>query len=174
MSLAAPVLGLALLLCAGLLWLRSARLQARSGLPALRPVYQDLSDGRPPERPLVSHRYGLVGRPDLLIRREGSLIPVEAKPRRRAAQPYRGDLLQLAAYCLLVEETQGHPPPYGLLRYAETTWRVPWDEASYEALIEALEAIDAAWESGGADRDHERPGRCRACSFREPCQQGLA
>ena len=75
----------------------------------------DVGAGRELARPLYARRYGLTGKPDYLIERGGAQIPVEVKPGRRAQQPYDSDLMQLAAYCALVEETSGRAPPYGLL-----------------------------------------------------------
>ncbi len=72
--------------------------------------------GRTLEKPLFARQIGLTGKPDYLLDIRGSTIPFEVKPGRRAAQPYESDPMQLAAYCLLVEETSGDAPPYGLLR----------------------------------------------------------
>lgn len=57
----------------------------------------------------MSHRYGLKGKPDALVRTEsGDLIPVERKKTRAPQRgPYDGDLIQAAAYCILVEEEFG-------------------------------------------------------------------
>ncbi len=155
-------------------WLRAAAMQRRAGLPAARILYEDAIQGRPPERALVSHRHQLVGRPDFLIEdRDGRIIPVEAKPLRRARRPYAGDLLPLAAYCVLVEETEGVRPPYGILRYAEQSWEVPFDDSLEERLLATLDAMDEAEEQGDASRSHEQEGRCAACGMREHCDQRL-
>ena len=55
-----------LLLGFGLLIL-SQRLRAQAGLPAGRIVYSDTGTRRDLERPLISRRYGLVGKPDYLL-----------------------------------------------------------------------------------------------------------
>jgi len=62
---------------------------------------------------LCSKRYGLVGRPDQLIRVGRMLIPVEQKPTARRMQQLH--VLQLAAQCLLVQEVYGVRPSHGLL-----------------------------------------------------------
>jgi CRISPR/Cas system-associated exonuclease Cas4 (RecB family) len=57
---------------------------------------------------LISHRYGLKGKPDALVRTpEGALFPVERKKARAPSRPYEADRIQAAAYCLLVEENYG-------------------------------------------------------------------
>jgi hypothetical protein len=56
----------------------------------------------------VSHLHGLTGKPDYILREGEELIPVEHKSRlMSAAGAYEGEILQLAAYCLLVEERFG-------------------------------------------------------------------
>jgi len=60
---------------------------------------------------LHSTRYGLVGRPDQLVRVGRMLIPVEQKPSARRI--HQSHVLQLAAQCLLVHEVYGIRPPYG-------------------------------------------------------------
>src|ERR1700737_3222639 len=62
---------------------------------------------------LRSKRYGLVGRPDQLIRMGRMLIPVEQKP--TALRMQQSHMLQVAAQCLLVYEVYGVRPSHGLL-----------------------------------------------------------
>ena len=62
---------------------------------------------------LRSKRYGLVGRPDQVIRAGRLLIPVEQKPTARRVQ--ESHALQVAAQCLLVREVYGVRPSHGLL-----------------------------------------------------------
>ena len=104
------VLALALLLAllgGTLLWL-GGRQRQRSGLPTGSVVYSDTAEWQEPEEPLRSRRYGLVGRPDYLVQmRDGGrrfVVPVEVKSRARPARPYDSHVLQLGAYCLLVED----------------------------------------------------------------------
>ena len=105
------IIGLVLLALAW--WLRRG-----TGVPWAPLHYDDASGWQRLPRPLVSQRYGLVGKPDYVIQTRHGLIPIEAKPTRTASAPYASDVAQLLAYCLLIEETIGQPPPYGLLRYA--------------------------------------------------------
>src|SRR5207244_12368460 len=57
---------------------------------------------------------------DLVATRQG-LVPVELKPTRTDSEPQESHLLQVLAYCLLLEDAEGKPPPYGLLRYQSET-----------------------------------------------------
>ena len=120
-----------------LLWL-GRRQRQRSGLPAGTVLYRDTGEWQETERPLRSRRYGLVGRPDYLVqtrdRGRSFVVPVEVKSRRRPAQPYASHILQLAAYCLLVEDNFDAAPPYGLLRYADATLQIRVLEAAAEIV----------------------------------------
>lgn len=162
-------------LAAGLwLWWLAGRRQAATGLPAARILAQDTERGEPPSAPLTSHRHRLTGRPDYLLRRQGAVIPVEVKPRRLADAPYAGDLLQLAAYCLLLEESTGQAPPYGILRYAHRGWRLPYDAAARAAVLAALAELRRDLTAAEVPRSHEQAARCAGCGLRHACDQGLA
>ncbi|NLE77390.1 MAG: Dna2/Cas4 domain-containing protein [Chloroflexi bacterium] len=166
-------LGLALLLAgAGLLWWARRRWGA-SGLPPAQVVAADRRGWRRPAQPYYSARWGLTGRPDYVLRQGARLIPVELKSGGTPAQPYAGHLLQLAAYCLLLEEAEGQPPPYGLLCYPQATFRVPFDRRMRAQLLAALEALQGAAPPGGLPRGHRDAQRCAACSYGGACDQRL-
>jgi hypothetical protein len=61
---------------------------------------------------LRSRRYGLVGRPDQLIRVGNALIPVEQKPKARRL--HQSQVLQVGAQCLLFRRSTGFAHPVGL------------------------------------------------------------
>ncbi len=54
-----------------------------------------------------SEAHGLSGRPDYVIKLADNLIPVEEKKGRTPQGPLYSHILQVAAYCLLIEETFG-------------------------------------------------------------------
>lgn len=168
------LLGLAAtLLLAVWAWRRARRLAAQTGLPPRQPLYTDM-DPDEPGALLRSRRYGLSGRPDYIVREGGLPIPVEVKPGRNAPRPYRNDVLQLAAYCLLVSEREGRRVPYGRLRYGDRTFRIAYTPALEQELLETLAAMRAAMGQRAApDRSHDVPARCRHCGLREQCGQGL-
>ncbi|HMA35875.1 MAG TPA: PD-(D/E)XK nuclease family protein [Chloroflexia bacterium] len=170
--LAGGLLAVCLLVSIGAL-LAARRLQTRSGLPRARVVYTDTGARQRASESLFSRRYGLVGKPDYLLEAAGGLIPVEVKPTRRAPAPHAGDVLQLLAYCLLVEETTGRPP-YGLIRYADTTFQIDYSDAARAHLLAAVDAIRRARLAGELDRSHDDAVRCAHCMFNEVCDQSLA
>jgi len=156
------------------LLLRSRALRRESGLPSGQVVYSDTGAWQRCERPLLSPRYRLSGRPDYLVQEEGSTIPVEVKAARQPAVPYHSHVMQLAAYCLLVEETHGQATPYGLLRYSDGTTRVDYTPQLRAELLAILEEMRRSRASGAASRTHDEPSRCRRCGYRHACDQSLA
>ena len=110
---------------------------------------------------LRSERYRLVGRPDALRRRsDGVLIPVELKHRPAPPRgPFPSHLTQLGAYCLLIEEATGQPPPFGVLRYTDGERAVPWDAGFRARVLSTLEDATGPYD-GRADPSPEKCGRC--------------
>jgi len=116
---------------------------------------------------LRSEQYRIVGRPDELRRlSDGRLVPVEFKSRTTPARgPTPSHVTQVRAYCLLVEETSGLPPPYGVLRYSDGEFRVRWDERAREELLsvraELIRPYDGRATPSGA--------RCARCPWNAVC-----
>lgn len=167
------LLGLVLALLAWLAWQHSRRQRERLGLPRGRIVSADTGGWQACPRPLYSARYRLAGKPDYLLQVGRALVPVEVKPGRRATQPYPSDVLQLGAYLLLVEEETGRRPPYGLLRYAEDTFEIPYTAALRRRTIETLQEMQRLRHARRVAPQHSDPRRCRYCGYREHCDEAL-
>jgi CRISPR-associated exonuclease Cas4 len=172
-------LGSALLCALAAIWLLrlAGRLRAESGVPAGAIRYSDTGTRRELSEPLRSTRLGLVGKPDYLIeRRERGrrvLIPVEVKSGRAPSQPHPGHLLQVGAYCLLVEETLGVRPPYALLRYADRVHPIANSDALRAEVLGAAAAMRNARHAATVPRSHNTAGRCAACGYRADCDEAL-
>lgn len=121
--------------------------------------------GRPAT--LRSERYRLRGRPDALRRLpDGRLVPVEVKSRTAPSPgPTPSHIVQVRAYCLLVEEELGVPPPYGVLRYSDGEFRVRWDSRARSELL-ALRAEMLRPYDGRATPSR---GRCVQCRWFSAC-----
>src|SRR5690606_12937834 len=122
-------------------------------------------------------RYGLIGKPDYLVQVKDqgkpTLAPVEVKSRTRPAETPAGHILQLATYCLLVEEVHQVRPPYGLLHYADATLQIPYTEELRQAVLDTAAAIRAARSASDVHRDHADPARCRGCGYRYACGEEI-
>jgi CRISPR-associated exonuclease Cas4 len=171
------VVGLALVLLAlGIAALSlSRRARGAAGLPAGQIIYADTTRWKRAERPLFSRQHQLVGKPDYVVRDGRALIPVEVKSSRSPAEgPRPGHVLQLAAYCLLVEETEGVQPAYGILSYADQAFRVDNTHELRRALLATLETMRRDLARDRSRRSHSDPARCRRCGVRAECDERLA
>lgn len=158
------------------LWLllRSRIALRETGMPPGRVVYVDTGDWKRCERPLFSSQHRLVGRPDYLVDTRQGLIPVEVKSGLAPSQPYQGHVLQLGAYCLLVEEQQGRKPPHGIVKYDDRAFEIDFSPALRAELFQTLELMRRDLRSTDVQRSHQEPARCRRCGYRSRCEQRLA
>ena len=117
---------------------------------------------------LRSERYRLAGRPDALRRlRDGRLVPMELKSRAApAGGPATSHVVQVAAYCLLIEETTGRAPPFGLLRYGDgVEFRIPWDPEARARLLRLRAELDRPYDG----RATPSRAKCARCGWRAVC-----
>lgn len=165
------VLSAALLAIALWLAVRARRGQQRSGLPQGRLVYADTGRWSTVARPYFSQRYRLTGKPDYLVASGEGLVPVEVKHTAAPAggQAYASHIMQLAAYCLLVEEAHGQAPPHGLIRYDNATVQIDYTQALRASLLELLGELRTSRAVDVVRRSHRDPARCRACGVRHAC-----
>lgn len=163
---------IAFLLAALLLLFLSRRQGSRAGLPPGRVVYSDTRFWSAVEKPLFDPRLGLAGKPDYLVKQDGNLIPVEVKTGHTPAQPYKGHIVQLAVYCLLVERSFGKRPPHGLIHYPQGDFVVDFTPALETEVLRLLQEIRRDLH-GEVDRSHEEAPRCRSCGYRQVCEQAL-
>lgn len=152
----------------------TARRRAELGLPAGPVVYQDAEEQ--PARTLYSARYHLVGRPDHVVQEAGYYIPIEVKTGRTPRRPYPGQVMQLIAYCALVEENYRVRPPYGLIYFeaTETWFEIEYSPEQEAALASTLAAMRRARAAPQVHRSHQSPPVCAACGYNAQCDERLA
>ena len=85
-----------------------------------------------------------------------------------------GEILQLAAYCLLVEGRFGKPVRRGQLLYQNRSMDVLFDEQLRARLLDAVAELKSAEVMSNVPRSHNSPARCRGCGFRQACRDSLA
>jgi CRISPR-associated exonuclease Cas4 len=159
----------------GLAWWRAIELRRKSGLPAGRVIYADTHshNWRPAPRPFFSARFGLVGKPDYLVETGQGLIPVEVKSGSAPDVPYLGHILQVAAYCLLVEDSTGKPSPHGWLQYANALFEIDFTRELQQELLNNLAEMRQLRNKKTVARSHNQPGRCSTCRFNEQCGEAI-
>jgi len=130
--------------------------------------------GMQQESPLLeSRRLGIRGRPDYIIRRDSSYIPVEKKTGRTPKGPLFSHIVQLIAYCMLVQESFG-PVPFGIIEYEEKKYSIDNSDELQDTVMELRDKLLRDREQDEAHRNHERKGKCIYCSRRDVCHERLA
>jgi len=122
---------------------------------------------------LKSEKYGIWGRPDLLIKMGEDYIPIEIKTGRVPRGPLFSHIMQLTAYMLLVEDNF-KAPPYGLLKYGNMIYKIDYDKGLKELLLKKVDEMRCALKTGEVHRNHNRMGKCLHCSRRDICPERLA
>jgi len=172
--IAAALLVAAVFLLAVLVWFRANRELARIGIPEGRIVSQDAGPRHHLHRSLMSLRHGLVGKPDYLIETRQGFVPVEIKSRNSPRTgPSDSDVAQLTAYCVLVEEVTGTAPPHGIVEYSDRHWRIEYTPQARRELLQVVNDIRESQDWGSIHRSHNEPARCRACGFRNVCEERI-
>lgn len=128
------------------LFMFTYRQRSKYGALATRTLYMDTA--RSPGSVLHSHTIPLLGKPDYLINQSGHIIPVEIKTGKTPRTPYHNHVLQLLAYCYLVEENYGQVPPYGIIKYPEQEYKVGYDEKTKQLVKTIVDEIMKNKQSG--------------------------
>jgi CRISPR-associated exonuclease Cas4 len=175
MSLGWLALGITLILLAAASWVWGRGQWAQTGLPDGAVIQSDTGVWLPQSEPLYDPELRLTGRPDYLVRQhDGSLVPVELKSAKAPREPHEGHMLQLAAYCLLVESATGARPEYGILQYQDKAFAVDYTPELEEDLLDLLAEMHEDLFADDLDRDHNDWQRCARCGVRPHCLQRLA
>jgi CRISPR-associated exonuclease Cas4 len=168
-------IGLALLLLVTAVYLWSRGLQQKTGLPDGGVIYTDTGTWYPNQNALYAQDVQLVGKPDYLIeQKDGMIVPVELKSGRAPEEPHDGHVLQLAAYCLLVEENYGIRPDFGIIQYKDRAFAVDYTEELEDDLLDLLEEMREGLLEEDLERDHNDWRKCAKCGVRGHCYQRLA
>jgi CRISPR-associated exonuclease Cas4 len=155
------------------LLLHASTSRQEAGLPVGRVTYVDTGAWKRCEQPLFSSRHRLTGRPDYLVSSREGVVPVEVKSGAAPPQPYTAHILQLAAYCLLVEEQEGRAPAYGVLKYDDRAFEVDYTAALRAQLLLTIDSIRRDLGARDVARSHDQMARCSGCGYQQQCDQRL-
>lgn len=179
---------IALLVVAIAARLMAKKITSQTGLPSGKLVYSDTGFavgklgpltrneyGEKLEKPLVSKRYGLTGRPDYLVETDDGIIPVEIKSAKMPAsgQPYDSHIFQLIAYCLLVEDLLDADVSYGIIRYRDAEVSIEYTSELRDELLDIIDEMREARSASDVHRNHDERGRCASCGMRDICDESL-
>lgn len=141
------------------------------GLPPGDLVYED-ADGQ--GEVLYSDQVPLVGKPDYIIQQpDGQLVPIELKLSvQNATSPHSNHALQIAAYCLILEDYSEVPPTHGVLRYANGDFTVAYTPALRKKVLRLLAEMQGYDEKQRPQIARQKVTKCRACTFQPICPVG--
>ena len=141
------------------------------GLPEGELVYED-ADGE--GESLSSSAYPLVGKPDYVVQLpDGRPVPIELKLGvQDATIPYSNHSLQVAAYCLILEDYFVQAPTHGILRYADREFTIEYTPALRKRVIKLLGEMEHCSEKQPPPLARQRPAKCRMCVFQPICPVG--
>jgi CRISPR-associated exonuclease Cas4 len=119
---------------------------------------------------LTSHRLGLTGRPDRLVKGGGTIIPEEWKSARQVWPNHKA---QMGVYFLLVEEELRIRPSHGFIVSGDgTRHRIDNTEELRAWVLDLARQIRAARAAVNQPIPvSPRPGQCRFCGMRTHCGQ---
>jgi CRISPR-associated exonuclease Cas4 len=145
--------------------------QRALGLPEGELVYED-ADGQ--GETLSSSAYPLIGKPDYVVKLpDGRPVPVELKLNvHNATVPYSNHMVQVGAYCLILEDYFEQPPTHGILRYADCEFTVEYTPALRKKVIKLLTEMERCSEQQPPPLAKQRAAKCRACTFQPICSIG--
>ena len=133
-------------------------------------TYSDLNI---PAKPLYSYYYKIAGKPDYIVKKNNQFIPVEVKTGDNNI-PQKNHVLQLAAYCQLVEENYKSFVPFGVLVYNKSKQhKIPFDPTLRFELEQSIKDMKYILQTKSLTRNHNDPNRCRNCSMRSYCEMKI-
>lgn len=146
--------------------------QRALSLPEGELVYEDV-DGE--GELLSSDAYSLVGKPAYVVcLPDGRPVPIMLELKEHAATaPQSNHQMQLAAYCLILEEYFPQAlPTHGILRYAEREFTIEYTPALRKKVLRLLTQMSQCSEQEPPALTHQRMTKCRACTFQSICPVG--
>ncbi len=174
-----PIAGLALLVYAVLIRIRSTMAvwyvnmrRDKKGIPTFGEIiYTDLDR---PAKVLFSREQMLSGKPDYIVEYdENTMIPVEVKS-STASTPYNSHIMQLAAYCILIEEKYEKQVPYGVIVYGDgEQHRIDYTPELKDELLDTIAGMRYDLKLGEVHRNHDSANRCAKCSLAHVCDEAI-
>jgi len=83
----------------------------------------------------------LIGKPDYLVKVGNDIIPVDIKTGKTPQSPYTSHVMQLMAYCYLIEDVLGTRPKGGYLRYPKKEYKIEYTDEAKESVTRLVSEI---------------------------------
>lgn len=109
-------------------------------------VYSDA--GKMTGEVLFSDEFLLKGKPDYIIQSGDEFIPVEVKTGKTPQSSYKNHIMQLVAYCVLVEANYPSRPSHGIIKYPDNEFVIDFTDEKKNELRKIMEDMRVLQESG--------------------------
>lgn len=124
-------------------------------------------------KPLFSKKYMIAGKPDYITKNNNSFIPVEFKSSTHF-HPQKNHVMQLAAYCQLIEDNYNSFVPFGVLVYnSDSEFKIPFNPKIRYDLENIIKKMRYDLRTENISLNHNDPNRCKACSMRKNCDKKI-
>lgn len=142
-------------------------------LPAGELVYED-ADGQ--GEALISDQVPLLGKPTYVMKLpDGRMVPVEVKhTTQNALKPASQHILQIAAYCLILEDYSELPPTHGIVRYTDREFTIDYTPSLRKKVLRLLEEMALCNEKQPPPLQKQKASVCKTCIFKPICPVGQA
>lgn len=118
-------------------------------------------------RLLESNYYGLVGKPDYILKHKvkNDFIPIELKSGKigNENRPHEGDFLQLITYFLLIEEEFDVSPKYGKIIYSDYMFIIKNKHKHKKQLLKVVHNMRVMLKTGKNANVEPSFPKCRYC-----------
>jgi len=121
---------------------------------------------------IVSEKYGIRGKPDYIVKIGNEYIPVEEKS-MQSDHPKFSHVMQITAYCMMVEDVYGKEPPYGIIKYENRQFKIPYEERWKKVVERIRKNILRDIKRGYTHRNHHNIKKCERCARRQYCPEKL-
>ncbi|GCE19742.1 CRISPR-associated protein Cas4 [Dictyobacter kobayashii] len=141
------------------------------GLPPGELMYENVDELG---EPITSDTYSLTGKPSYIVKLPDSrLLPVDVKPiAQNAMTPASHHVLQVATYCLILEEYAEEPPTHGILRYTDREFPIEYTPALRKKVLRHLKQMDLCTAEQPPALQKQKASKCRACIYQPICPVG--
>lgn len=136
-------------------------------------IYKDFPNAQGlPAKLLYSKTINLCGKPDYVFKNGSEIIPLEIKSGATPNYPYKGHILQLIAYCYLVEENYDIKPKYGIINYPSKQFIINYTDEYISILKQVVKNL-SNYKNNNTElhRNHKNENICKHCGYYTICNE---
>ena len=134
-----------------------------------RDLWENLSPKYFSEFPMLSESLSLKGKADRILFSDNELIPFELKT-REVDRVFESDELQLAAYCLLLEEKFKRKVDFGILEAGNKQFQIFFTQELRDKIPSLINELNSVLITKTA-RFPSNFAKCQSCKLKKECEE---